>query len=68
LAAANLSAAMPYAERLQLTDWQAALAQAMMSHPPHYEQGFFIFNDRPGLGSDIRSDFVETYGRSIANQ
>ena len=64
--AANLSAALPYAERLELTERQVALAQVMMCEPPEYEQGFLIFGDGPGLGSDIRTDFLEVHARPVA--
>ena len=64
--AANLSAALPYAEWLELTERQAALAQVMMCEPPEYAQGFFIFGDGQGPGSDIRTDFLGAYARPVA--
>ena len=45
---------------------QAALAQVMMCEPPEYAQGFFIFGDGQGPGSDIRTDFLGAYARPVA--
>ncbi|NLJ36407.1 MAG: hypothetical protein GX358_09320 [candidate division WS1 bacterium] len=64
--AANLSAALPHAERLELTERQAALAQVMMCESPEYAQGFLIFSDGPGPGSAIRTDFLGAYARPVA--
>lgn len=66
LASANLSAAMPYAERLELDASHAGLSEAMLSEPPRFEQGFMVFEDRPGLGLEIRKDFIEQYARPVA--
>ena len=65
MAAANLSAALPYAERLELTERQAALAQVMMCEPPEYAQGFLIFSDGPGPGLAICTDFLGAYARPV---
>ena len=65
-AAANLSAALPHAERLELTERQTALAQVMMCEPPEYAQGFLIFSDGPRPGSAIRTNFLEVYAHPLA--
>ncbi len=66
MAAANLSAAMPYAERLEVEASQTGLMEAMLVEPPHFENGFLLFEDKPGLGLDIRESFIEDYGREAS--
>lgn len=66
MASANVSAAMPYAERLELEGSHTGLAAAMLIEPPTFEQGFMMFEDKPGLGLDIAERFISEYGRDIA--
>ncbi len=65
MASANVSAAMPYAERLGIDRCHVRLAEAMLVEPPSFEQGFMLFGDRPGLGLEISEEFVNQYRRDI---
>ncbi|HCU38568.1 MAG TPA: hypothetical protein DGT21_25065 [Armatimonadetes bacterium] len=65
MASANVSAAMPYAERLELEGSRTGLAAAMLTEPPVFEQGFMRFEDKPGLGMDVAEAFISEYGRDI---
>ena len=67
MAAANISAAMPYAERLELEGSQTGLMEALLQEPPQFEDGFLIFEDKPGLGFEIAESFIEKYGRPVAS-
>ncbi len=66
MTAANISAAMPYAERLELEGSQTGLMEAMLQEPPQFEDGFLLFEDKPGLGFEIAESFIEKYGRPVA--
>lgn len=65
MAAANVSAAMPYAERLEIEGSHTGLAEAMLAEPPSFDQGFLLFEDSPGLGLDISEQFIAEHGREI---
>ncbi len=67
MAAANISAAMPYCGRLEVEAGQAALMRVMLEQPPQFEDGFLIFEDRPGLGFEISDTFLQEYATSPAN-
>ncbi len=63
MAAANVSAAMPYAERLELEGSGTGLMEAMLKTPPRFEDGFLLFEDTPGLGFEIADSFIEECAR-----
>ena len=67
MAAANISAAIPSCGRLELEGSQAALMREMLEEPLQFEDGFLIFEDKPGLGFEIRESFLQEYATSPAN-
>lgn len=67
MAAANISAALPFCDRLELEGSQVAIMQQMFDHPPQFDDGFLRFEDRVGLGFDISEKFLQEYATPLRN-
>ncbi|MFP3904516.1 MAG: mandelate racemase/muconate lactonizing enzyme family protein [Armatimonadota bacterium] len=61
MAAANITAALPYATYLELDSHTPALLEEIFEDPPEFDHGFLLFEDKPGLGVTVAEGFIEKH-------
>ncbi|MFO7948646.1 MAG: mandelate racemase/muconate lactonizing enzyme family protein [Armatimonadota bacterium] len=63
MAAANVTAALPYATYLELDSHTPVLMEEMFEDAPEFDHGFLLFEDKPGLGVTVAEGFIEQHRR-----